>query len=70
MKKDIDELIVNFLANQKKPSSKTSFSTREIANAVELTIYQARGHLEVLQSSCVVEKVNSGRGVPGQWRLL
>ncbi|HDD8965294.1 TPA: faeA-like family protein [Escherichia coli] len=70
MNKDINERIVNFLESQKKSFSKTFFSTREIADAVGLTIYQARGHLEVLQSSCVVEKVNSGRGVPGQWRLL
>ncbi|KAB2827026.1 faeA-like family protein [Escherichia coli] len=70
MNKNIDERIVDFLEGQKKSLSKTFFSTREIANAVGLTIYQARGHLEVLQSSCVVEKVNSGRGVPGQWRLL
>ncbi|HBE6106700.1 TPA: hypothetical protein KMG78_003197 [Escherichia coli] len=50
--------------------SKAFFSTREIADAVGLTIYQARGHLEVLQSSSVVKKVNSGRGSPGQWKLL
>ncbi|MGV6311159.1 FaeA/PapI family transcriptional regulator [Escherichia coli] len=48
----------------------TLFSTREIADAVGLTIYQVRGYLEMLQSSGVVEKVNSGRGRAGQWRLL
>ena len=68
--KDTDERIVEFLENQKKSFSKTFFSTREIADATGLTIYQARGYLEGLQSSCVVEKINSGRGVPGQWRLL
>ncbi len=70
MHTDIDERIVDFLDNQKKHFSKTFFSTREIADAVGLTIYQARGYLEVLQSSSVVEKVNSGRGRPGVWRLL
>ncbi|HBC5825882.1 TPA: faeA-like family protein [Escherichia coli] len=70
MKKDIDEQIVEFLENQKKYFSKTFFSTREIADAVGLTIYQLRGCLEILQSSGVVEKVNSGRGRPGQWRLF
>lgn len=70
MNKDIDERIIGFLENQKKSFSKTFFSTREIADAVELTIYQARGYLEVLQSSSVVEKVNSGQGRPGVWRLL
>nr|WP_305764303.1 FaeA/PapI family transcriptional regulator [Escherichia coli] len=44
------------MENQKEYFSKTFFSTREIADAVGLTIYQSRGHLEVLQSSGVVEK--------------
>ncbi|QCT87616.1 FaeA/PapI family transcriptional regulator [Escherichia sp. E4742] len=70
MNKDNNEQIVGFLESQKKSSRKTSFSTREIADAVGLTIYQARCCLEILQSSCVVEKVNSGRGRPGQWKLL
>ncbi len=70
MNKDIDERIVEFLENQKKSFSKTFFSTREIADAVGGTIYQVRGYLEVLQLFDVVEKVNSGRRKPEQWRLL
>ncbi|ENN5532592.1 hypothetical protein ABSV21_000201 [Salmonella enterica subsp. enterica serovar 1,4,[5],12:i:-] len=41
-----------------------------MADVVGLTIYQAREYLEVLQSPSVVEKVNSGRGRPGVWKLL
>ncbi|EFB7616379.1 faeA-like family protein [Escherichia coli] len=70
MKTDIDERMREYLENQKKHFSKTLFSTREIADAVGLTIYQVRGYLEMLQSSGVVEKVNSGRGRAGQWTLL
>ena len=70
MKQGIDELMREYLENQKKHFSKTLFSTREIADAVGLTIYQVRGYLEMLQSSGVVEKVNSGRGRAGQWTLL
>ncbi|EKG6905204.1 FaeA/PapI family transcriptional regulator [Escherichia coli] len=70
MNKGIDERIVEFLEKQKKSFSRTFFSTRAIADAVGLTIYQARGYMEALQSSGVVEKVNSGRGRAGQWRLL
>ncbi|EGB0962532.1 FaeA/PapI family transcriptional regulator [Escherichia coli] len=70
MNKNIDEQIVEFLGNQKKHFSKTFFSTREIADSAGLTIYQVREYLEMLQSSGVVEKVNSGKGRAGQWRLL
>ena len=70
MKPGINELMREYLENQKKHFSKTLFSTREIADAVGLTIYQVRGYLEMLQSSGVVEKVNSGRGRAGQWTLL
>lgn len=70
MNKDIDERIVEFLENHNESFSKTFFSTREMADSVGLTIYQTREYLAVLQSSGVVEKVNSGRGRPRQWRLL
>ncbi|MDY1736304.1 FaeA/PapI family transcriptional regulator [Escherichia coli] len=70
MIRDIDKRIVDFLNQQKKYSSREVFRTREIADAVGLTIYQVRGHLERLRSTCVLEKVNSGRGVPGQWKLF
>lgn len=70
MKQGIDELMREYLENQKKHFGQTLFSTREIADAVGLTIYQVRGYLEMLQSSGVVEKVNSGRGRAGQWTLL
>ncbi|EFU0743440.1 FaeA/PapI family transcriptional regulator [Escherichia coli] len=70
MKPGIDELMREYLENQKKHFGQTLFSTREIADAVGLTIYQVRGYLEMLQSSGVVEKVNSGRGRAGQWTLL
>lgn len=70
MNKDVDERIVDFMENQKKSCSKTLFRTREIADAVGVTIYQIRGRLETLQSAGLAEKVNFGRGRPGQWRLL
>ncbi|OSL65540.1 hypothetical protein EAXG_05124 [Escherichia coli TA054] len=62
--------LLSFWIIGKKHFSKTFFSTREIADAVGLTIYQARGYLEVLRSSRVVAKINFGRGRPGVWRLL
>ena len=70
MNTDINDQIIEFLKDQKKSFSRTLFSTREIADAVGLTIYQVREHLDALQSFSVVEKVNSGREKPGQWRLL
>ncbi|HHH9861302.1 TPA: FaeA/PapI family transcriptional regulator [Escherichia coli] len=70
MNKDFDGSIVNFMKDQEESFRETFFSTREIADAVRLTIYQVREHLDALQSFSVVEKVNSGRENPGQWRLL
>ncbi|EFA5471714.1 TPA: faeA-like family protein [Escherichia coli] len=49
--------------------TKKTFRTREVADAVGLTIYQTRLHLEALQSFGVVVKINSGKGVPGIWGL-
>ncbi len=40
MNKDIGERIPEFLLSQKKSFGKTFFGTREVANAVGLTIYQ------------------------------
>ncbi|HDJ8924283.1 TPA: faeA-like family protein [Escherichia coli] len=70
MNTDINDQIIEFLKDQKKSFSRTLFSTREIADAVGLTIYQARGCLDTLHLFGVVEKVNTGRGRPGRWGLL
>ncbi|EHF7976632.1 hypothetical protein J3N82_003980 [Salmonella enterica subsp. enterica serovar Bareilly] len=55
MNKDFDGSIVNFMKDQEESFRKTFFSTREIADAVGLTIYQVREHLDALQSFSVVE---------------
>ncbi|ENR6343873.1 faeA-like family protein [Escherichia coli] len=57
------------MTHQKFSGGKENFRTREIADAVGLTIYQTRLYLEALQSLGVVEKINSGKGVPGLWEL-
>ena len=67
--KDVYKEIVEYMAYQKSSGTKETFRTREVADAVGLTIYQTRLHLEALQSLDVVEKINSGKGVPGIWRL-
>lgn len=66
---DVYKEIVGFMTYQKNSKGKDTFRTREVADAVGLTIYQIRLHLEALQSLDVVEKINSGKGVPGIWRL-
>ncbi|MCQ1639682.1 FaeA/PapI family transcriptional regulator [Escherichia coli] len=70
MEENIDAKIIDFFERRKKNVSKLLLSTREIADEIGLTIYQTREHLKILQSSYVVEKINSGRGTPGLWRLL
>ncbi|HBM9704215.1 TPA: faeA-like family protein [Escherichia coli] len=70
MNRDIEKLIINFMEQQKKSVNRTFLSTREIADAVGLTIYQVRGYLEALQSSFVVEKVNYGQGISGSITII
>lgn len=67
--KDIYKEIVEYMASQKNLGINEMFGTREVADAVGLTIYQTRLHLEALQALGVVEKINSGKGVPGVWKL-
>ncbi|WP_371867117.1 FaeA/PapI family transcriptional regulator [Escherichia albertii] len=68
--KDVHKEIVDFMMYQMDTRGKESFRTREIADAVGLTIYQALFYLKTLQLFGVVEKVNTGKGVSGVWRLL
>ncbi|CAD5837175.1 FaeA/PapI family transcriptional regulator [Escherichia coli] len=65
--KEIYKEIVEYM--KMNSGTKKTFRTREVADAVGLTIYQTRLHLEALQSFGVVEKINSGKGVPGVWGL-
>ncbi|WP_274540465.1 FaeA/PapI family transcriptional regulator [Escherichia coli] len=65
--KEIYKEIVEYM--KMNSGTKKTFRTREVADAVGLTIYQTRLHLEALQSFGVVEKINSGKGVPGAWGL-
>ncbi|HFI2807497.1 TPA: FaeA/PapI family transcriptional regulator [Escherichia coli] len=65
--KDIYKEIVEYM--KMNSGTKKTFRTREVADAVGLTIYQTRLHLEALQSFGVVVKINSGKGVPGVWGL-
>lgn len=65
--KDIYKEIVEYM--KMNSGTKKTFRTREVADAVGLTIYQTRLHLEALRLLDVVEKINSGKGVPGIWRL-
>lgn len=65
--KEIYKEIVEYM--KMSSGAKKTFRTREVADAVGLTIYQTRLHLEALQSFGVVEKINSGKGVPGVWGL-
>lgn len=61
-------LIVSFLLNRKKHTD-SPVKTREIADAIDLTIYQARQQMEYLNQFGVVERVTSGKGRATLWRL-
>ncbi|EBS3610391.1 TPA: faeA-like family protein [Salmonella enterica] len=70
MSKDACDRILSFMQSQAKDRINMPVRTRIIADAAGLTIYQARSYLEILQGTGVVEKTNSGKGVPGLWRLV
>ncbi|EJN3746740.1 faeA-like family protein [Escherichia coli] len=70
MNRDINMRIIDFLEKQKNLSERHFFTTRKIADATGLTIYQARGCLMALQLSRVVEKVNTGRAFPGNGKYI
>ncbi|HFV9619797.1 TPA: FaeA/PapI family transcriptional regulator [Salmonella enterica subsp. enterica serovar Muenchen] len=70
MSKDTCDRILSFMQSQTKGRINMPVRTRSIADAAGLTIYQARSYLEILQGTGLVEKTNSGKGVPGQWRLV
>ncbi|HEI6731327.1 TPA: hypothetical protein SJ159_004605 [Yersinia enterocolitica] len=61
-------LIMSFLLNKRKINSEP-VKTREIADAIGLTIYQARQQLEYLQKYGLVERVALGRGRSALWRV-
>ncbi|CRF66541.1 FaeA-like protein [Salmonella enterica subsp. enterica serovar Typhi] len=69
MMRDVYKEIVDFMNYQMNTKGVESFRTRKIADAIGLTIYQARVYLEALQSLGIVEKINAGKGVSGVWRL-
>lgn len=55
---------------QRKKSHEAVVETREVADAVGLSIYQARQHLEFLASKGLIQKINSGRGRPNTWKVI
>lgn len=67
--KDVYKEIISFISCQKNERKVEFLKTREIADAIGLTIYQTRSCLEVLCSLGIVEKINTGKGVSGVWGL-
>ncbi|HGX4296995.1 TPA: FaeA/PapI family transcriptional regulator [Escherichia coli] len=70
MSKNVCEAIIAFMKSREIDEDGISLRTRDIADATNLTIYQARTYLETLRVLGVVEKVNGGKGTPGLWRLV
>ncbi|EAZ4459968.1 FaeA/PapI family transcriptional regulator [Salmonella enterica] len=70
MNKDTCDRILSFMQSQANGRINIPVRTRSIADAAGLTIYQARAYLVTLEDAGVVEKTNSGKGVPGLWCLV
>lgn len=65
----VPEKIIEFMRNSINEDGQVFFRSREIADAIGLTIYQIHAHLTLLQDAGIVERVNIGRGRPGVWIL-
>ncbi|MGP3592743.1 FaeA/PapI family transcriptional regulator [Vagococcus sp. WN89Y] len=61
--------IIQYLLKQKGVNM-LQIKTRDVADAVELTIYQARQYLIHLNKAGVVERVTQGRGRSTLWQLI
>lgn len=61
--------IIQYLLKQKGVNM-LQIKTRDVADAVELTIYQARQHLIHLNKAGIVERVTQGRGRSTLWQLI
>ncbi|EBQ5842053.1 regulator [Salmonella enterica subsp. enterica serovar Brandenburg] len=67
-----ESIITNIISiiRERQSADDAPVKTRDIADAVGLSIYQVRSYLEQLRDVGVLEKVNAGKGAPGLWRLL
>ncbi|EKF5700061.1 transcriptional regulator PefI [Salmonella enterica subsp. enterica serovar Newport] len=67
-----ESIITNIISiiRERQSADDAPVKTRDIADAVGLSIYQVRSYLEQLRDVGVLEKVNVEKGVPGLWRLL
>lgn len=63
------ERIVMFMNNQNAFAGKIFFSTRSIADAIDVSVYIARNHLKELQLQKIVEPDHAGQGRHIRWRL-
>ncbi|HAY0228442.1 TPA: regulator [Escherichia coli] len=55
---------------QRKNNGIILLSTRDIANATNMTIYQTRGYLENLLRAGVIDRTPAARGTPVLWFLI
>ncbi|WP_340544510.1 FaeA/PapI family transcriptional regulator [Escherichia coli] len=66
----IEQQIINWMILQRENNGMVLLSTRDIANATNMTIYQARGHLENLLRVGVIGRTPEARGTPVLWFLI
>lgn len=66
----IEHKIINWMLGQREKLGVTLISTRDIADATNITIYQARGYLEKLLRAGIVDRTPASRGTPVLWFLI
>lgn len=65
-----EDKILKYMQEQKRNNNCTTFTTRGIANELDLSIYQARSYLNKLFISQAIARSLNKRGSPTFWRLL
>lgn len=62
--------IINWMQAQRDKYGVVFLSTRDVADAANITVYQAREYLESLAGAGIVDRTPAARGVSVLWFLL